>query len=121
MQAVLAGAVSWATPATSVSPAGRYAINGSGLTASANYVLTAIQATGNAAALTINASDQAITAFQPGLTTGQPETQPLPRGQSGGTGSTSCSPTGITEANRRGETAVLTETGWTCKQQPASQ
>ncbi len=121
MQAVLAGTGNWATPATSFSPAGRYAINGSGLTASSNYVLTAIQATENATALTINASDQAITAFQPGLTTGQPGTQPSQPQQSSRAGSTTCSAADIAEANRRGETAVLSETGWACKQQSANQ
>jgi filamentous hemagglutinin family protein len=45
------GALVFATPATATSPAGSYAINGSGLLA-ANYVFA--QASGNATALTIN-------------------------------------------------------------------
>jgi filamentous hemagglutinin family protein len=45
------GTLAWWTPAESASPAGHYAINGSGLTA-ANYVFA--QAAGNATALTLN-------------------------------------------------------------------
>jgi filamentous hemagglutinin family protein len=44
------GTLTWTTPATSTSPAGSYAVNGSGLSA-ANYTFT--QAPGNATALTL--------------------------------------------------------------------
>ena len=46
------GSLAFVTPATSASPAGTYAIDGSGLTAT-NYTFT--QAAGNATALTLNA------------------------------------------------------------------
>ncbi len=49
----LSGTAAFTTPATAASPAGSYAINGSGLTASSDYTLTAVQAPGNATALTL--------------------------------------------------------------------
>jgi len=50
--AATTGTLSFTSPATSASNVGSYEINGSGLTANANYTLQ--QAAGNAAALTIN-------------------------------------------------------------------
>jgi filamentous hemagglutinin family protein len=47
----ITGTLAWATPATSASPAGQYAIDGSGLAAS-NYVF--VQAPGNAGALHVD-------------------------------------------------------------------
>ncbi|KRC82567.1 MBG domain-containing protein [Sphingomonas sp. Root241] len=58
----LTGTISWTTIATSNSSAGSYEITGTGLTASANYALTASQAAGNATALAITPRPITITA-----------------------------------------------------------
>ena len=57
----LAGTAAWTTTATAASPAGLYAITGGGLSASANYRLTTVQAAGNATALVI--TQQPASAF----------------------------------------------------------
>ncbi len=49
----LSGTARWFTSANGNSGPGTYAVNGTGLTASANYRLTEVQAPGNASALTI--------------------------------------------------------------------
>ncbi|PLR22638.1 hypothetical protein SGCZBJ_17860 [Caulobacter zeae] len=49
----LSGAAGWTTTATATSGVGTYAVTGSGLSASSNYVLASVQAAGNASALTI--------------------------------------------------------------------
>jgi hypothetical protein len=49
----LSGTAIFTTPATAASPAGSYAVDGSGLNASDDYVLTAIQSPSNATALTL--------------------------------------------------------------------
>ncbi len=49
------GVLAWWTPATTLSPAGRYAVNGDGLSA-ANYVF--VQSPGNATALTLQMSNE---------------------------------------------------------------
>lgn len=58
------GSPVWTTPATTGSPAGSYAIDGGGLTAT-NYVF--IEAPGNASALTLQASGP-VTPPGPGIT-----------------------------------------------------
>src|SRR5579862_1083294 len=54
------GILTFTSPATTSSPAGSYAINGSGLTANNNNY-TFVQAAGNATALTVTKVDQTIT------------------------------------------------------------
>ena len=56
------GSAAWATTATAASGVGTYAITGSGLSASSNYVLTSVQAAGNASALTITPRTIIVTA-----------------------------------------------------------
>ncbi|PVM93844.1 MBG domain-containing protein [Caulobacter endophyticus] len=58
----LFGAAAWTTTATGTSGVGTYAIAGSGLSASGNYVLTSVQAAGNASALTITPRTIIVTA-----------------------------------------------------------
>ncbi|MDG2531333.1 MBG domain-containing protein [Caulobacter endophyticus] len=58
----LFGNAAWTTTATATSGVGAYAVNGSGLSASANYVLTSVQAAGNASALTITPRTIIVTA-----------------------------------------------------------
>ncbi len=59
---VTSGSAMWTSPATSVSSVGNYAIDGSGIgLVSANYSLTAMQAAGNATALTVNPAVLTIT------------------------------------------------------------
>jgi hypothetical protein len=56
----------FSTPATAASPVGTYAIDGSGLTASDDYLLTAVQSPGNATALTLTKAPitaQSLTSF----------------------------------------------------------
>ncbi|KSB88761.1 hypothetical protein AS593_04965 [Caulobacter vibrioides] len=58
----LFGNAAWTTTATSTSGVGTYAIAGSGLSASSNYVLTSVQGAGNASALTITPRSIIVTA-----------------------------------------------------------
>ncbi|WP_420383925.1 MBG domain-containing protein [Novosphingobium sp.] len=59
---VTSGTAAWATPATSASNVGTYAINGAGLSAaSSNYNVTFAQNAANAAALTINPASLTVT------------------------------------------------------------
>jgi len=58
----LFGNAAWTTTATATSGVGAYAIAGSGLSASSNYVLTSVQAAGNASALTITPRSIIVTA-----------------------------------------------------------
>lgn len=69
------GAPGWTTSATDSSPAGSYAIDGSGLTA-ANYVFT--EAAGNATALTLTAAPPTVTPppVTPPVVTPPPHTTP---------------------------------------------
>ena len=57
---VLRGTALWSTPATSSSPAGAYAIIGSGLSGGSNYLTSSVQAAGNAGALTITTPPASI-------------------------------------------------------------
>ena len=56
------GSAAWTTTATATSGVGTYAVTGSGLSASSNYVLTSVQAAGNASALTITPRTIIVTA-----------------------------------------------------------
>ena len=58
----LFGNAAWTTTATATSGVGTYAVAGSGLSASSNYVLTSVQAAGNASALTITPRSIIVTA-----------------------------------------------------------
>jgi hypothetical protein len=59
---VTTGTAAWATPATSASPVGSYAITGSGLAGnSANYTFSFAQAAGNATALSITPAPLTVT------------------------------------------------------------
>jgi len=62
----LSGTATFTTPATSASPAGSYAIDGTGLTASSNYTVTYVQTPANASALTLTKAlltGQSLTPF----------------------------------------------------------
>jgi len=60
--AAFSGTAKWLTAATSTSHVGSYAINGSGLSMfNSNYVLTTVQAAGNATALTIAPATLTVT------------------------------------------------------------
>ena len=65
MQSAISGTAVWTTTATAASPAGSYAIDGSGLVVSPNYTLTIVQSPANGTALTIQPSGQSQTAFVP--------------------------------------------------------
>ncbi|WP_353229036.1 MBG domain-containing protein [Novosphingobium sp.] len=59
---VISGTATWATSATSTSNVGHYGVTGSGLaSASADYTINALQAAGNAAALTVNPASLTVT------------------------------------------------------------
>jgi hypothetical protein len=68
----LGGSASFSTTATNASNVGSYAINGSGLTASANYAIANQQAAGNATALTITQRPLTITANAASRLFGEP-------------------------------------------------
>ena len=58
LSGIASGSLTWLTTATKSSPAGRYAITGSGLSViDGNYLADIIQAPGNATALTVRAQD----------------------------------------------------------------
>ncbi|MBU6266111.1 MAG: filamentous hemagglutinin N-terminal domain-containing protein [Sphingomonadales bacterium] len=57
----VSGTATWSSTATATTGAGGQAITGAGITASANYTVTAVQAAGNATALTINPKALTIT------------------------------------------------------------
>ncbi|MFX6807963.1 MBG domain-containing protein, partial [Acinetobacter baumannii] len=59
---VTTGTAAWTTPATTASPVGSYAINGSGLSAnSGNYTFSFVQAAGNATALKVTPAAVTVT------------------------------------------------------------
>ncbi len=61
-ESVTSGTALWSSPATATSNVGSYAIDGSGIgLTSANYMLTSVQAPGNATALTVNPATLSIT------------------------------------------------------------
>ena len=75
MQSTFSGTAVWTTTATAASPAGNYAIDGSGLVVSPNYTLTIVQSPANATALTIQPSGQSQTAFVPAASSTGPSVQ----------------------------------------------
>ena len=93
----LGGTASWATNVITTLVPGRYAIIGSGLTASSNYMLTSVQAPGNETAIIINSASQSLSGFVHGADGAAPWQQQTPDGN--GTaikwqvGNAECSPT----------------------------